>query len=147
MSLARIRNVLIVGILILVLLFSIAYYAKIGPFQTTLTFTSQNTTYSASSWSYSFSLDINYSGSWHLAYWGVSGTVSLDNVTGDNLNGTGNYENTITLHGMENTMSELCASATKLSSDNVTLELAVSAFTNSTSTSNKSAEVCVQVAH
>lgn len=149
------RKVLIVGIIIAVLVFSVPYYARLGPFQrtpstsqsTAIDTTNRTTISSASTWFYSFPITINCSGSWHLTYWGAAGgTVTLDNVNGNNLNGTGNYQNTITLHGLRGSESELCASATKLNSqNNLTLTLAVSAFTNSTSASNSPVKVCVWV--
>jgi hypothetical protein len=149
----RFRKGLVVGMVIAVVLFFLPYYAGLGLFQrssTTSRSTTINTTATignASTWSYSFQITINYSGSWHLTYWGAAGgTVTLDNVNGNNLNGTGNYQNTITLQGPHGSESELCAGASKTSLDNnLKLILAVSAFTNSTSAPNSPVEVCVWV--
>jgi hypothetical protein len=131
----------------LVLIVFAAFHTKLDLLQSSSTTTFQSTTNNSSTWIYSFPFTINYTSSWNLVYWGVAGTVTLDNVTGNDLNGTGNYENTITLHGLDNATSELCAKATRLDpQDNLTLTIAVSAFANSTTAFSKSAEVCVSVA-
>lgn len=143
----KVRYGLAAGIIILILITFAAYYPKIDRSQSSSTTAFQGTINNSSIWFYSFPIIINYSGSWHLTYWGAAGgTVTLDNVNGNNLDGTGNYQDTITLHGLRGSESELCASATKLNSqNNLNLTFAVSAFTNSTSASNSPVNVCIWV--
>ena len=91
-----------------------------------------------------YSISINYSGSWNLAYWGQNGTAA-NNVKG-NLTGSGNYETTIVTYGVGFVENHFCAQATKLDSQNLTLTLGVVGKTNSTTASNPSTKVCVTFA-
>jgi len=113
--------------------------------------TSFNTTFTTN---FYYPISINYSGSWNLVYWGENGTVPQNsstipghplwqyNVKG-NLNSSGNYETTITTYGVGYVENMLCAKATKLGSQSLTLTLTVVGTTNSTTASNPSTEVCV----
>jgi hypothetical protein len=104
-----------------------------------------------------YPISINYSGSWNLAYWGTNGTQN-SNITipgcacptgynfEGNLNGSGNYEKTVTTYGVGYVENTFCAKATRLGSQSLTLTLSVVGKTNSTTTSNPSAEVCVTFA-
>jgi len=51
-----------------------------------------------------YSVSINYSGLWNLAYWSTNGTITPDNYTHcivkGNLNGSGDYEKTVVTHGV-----------------------------------------------
>jgi hypothetical protein len=97
-------------------------------------------------------VSINYTGSWNLVYWGQNGTYGSQEQTipgttypyntERNLNGSGNYQTTITAYIVGYSENTLCAKATKLDSQNLTLNLTVVDRTNSTTASNPSAEVC-----
>ena len=152
----KVRNGLIAGIVILVLVFSVAYYARLEPFRSNSTSSTSETSLNTNITNHLYySVSINYSGSWNLVYWGENGTVPQNsstipgqpqwqyNVKGD-LNGSGNYEAKITTYGVGYGANALCAKATKLDSQNLTLTLTVltQQLTSSTTPSNPSVEVC-----
>jgi hypothetical protein len=95
-----------------------------------------------------YQISINYSGSWNLVYWGTNGTITPSNFTNynvkGNLNGSGNYETTIVTYTVGYGENTLCAKATRLDSQpTLTLTMLNSPhFTNNTTASNPSAEVC-----
>jgi len=153
---SKVRNVLIVAVMILVLVFSAAYYEGVGPFQSN---NANFTTY------FHYPISINYSGSWNLVYWAENGTATpytvtiatyspgsgpynltvIYNIMG-NLNGSGNYERMMTTYGVGYVENTLCAKATELDSQSLPLTLTVVGRTNSATPSNPTAEVCVTFA-
>lgn len=140
----KVRNVLIASILIILLVFSVAFYTKIGPFQNTSTSEgSQETSFDNTfAWNFAFPVSVNYSGSWMLAYWAENGGPTQNNVKG-NISGSGNYMTTVTLYGVGYVERTLCANATKLDTkQNSTLTLTVLAQTNSTTAFTRSVEAC-----
>jgi hypothetical protein len=158
----KVRNVLIAAIVTLLLVFSLAYYARIGPLRSNSESTTSESTQTSLDTTFTtyfhYPISINYSGSWNLVYWGENGTVPQNsstipgrnpayvpwqyNVKG-NLTGSGNYRTAITTYGVGYVENMLCAKATKLDSQSLTLTLTVVGTTNSTTASNPSAEVCV----
>jgi len=120
-----------------------------------------------------YPISINYTGSWNLVYWGQNGTYgthdgtheSTISVGGDtvgynfkrSLNGSGNWQATITTYAVGYEQETLCAKATKLDPQG-TLTLAIGgppyhtyeiggfSTINSTTTSDPSAEVCYIIA-
>ena len=107
--------------------------------QSTFTITTTSTSSSCSGYppggnciapySYTFTLSVNYSGPWKLAYQGYN---SLDksnptNVSGS-YQGTGFYSKAITLSGLNNNGLTLCAQAQKLDASNRTLILTITGY-------------------
>ncbi|MGI0078576.1 MAG: hypothetical protein ACRECH_03035 [Nitrososphaerales archaeon] len=141
--LMRTQYLLMTGIIILVLVFSFVYFAEIDPFRG-----SQTSFDNTFTWNFPFPISVNYSGSWMLTYWAENGTATQNNVKG-NISASGNYMTTVTIYGVGYVEKTLCANATKLDSkQNVSLTLTVltTDFTNSTTASNPSVEVCATVA-
>jgi len=148
----KVRNVLIAVAVILVLVFSAAYYEGVGPFQ------------SNDFYYFHYAISINYNGSWNLVYWAENGTATPYTLTitqylGSGpynltviyntmrtLNGSGNYERTITTYGVGYVENTFCAKATKLDSQTLPLTLAVAGKTNSTTLTNPMAVACVTFA-
>jgi hypothetical protein len=127
---------------------------------TTLTASSSQTTSSSTSscsgspptgdcisaYSYTFTLSVNYTGPWKLAYEGCSGmgTCSLTPVMGS-LNGTGFFSTPVTVSGLDNNGLTLCAQAQKLDGSGATLILTVTGY-NETSLPYGSTSYCGGVA-
>jgi hypothetical protein len=90
-------------------------------------------------YSYSFTVTVNYSGSWSLEYYGFhNGEVQGPNSSSYYLSSTsnrgqGNYEKTVALSGDNFYFLWLCAKAQKLDSSNSTLTLTIDVWSNSTS--------------
>ncbi len=128
--------------------------------QTTATSSSIDTTFTTY---FTYWININYSGSWNLVYWGWSGTLNgsyscassiqrfclmpynptLDNVYG-NLNGSGDYSHPVVTYGIGYVENNFCANATKLDSsqNNLMLTLTVLNSISNTTTSNPTASAC-----
>jgi hypothetical protein len=151
------KNGTIAALLVVAILVSAGagYFIGVKSAPNTSSFNTTFTTY------FHYQISVNYSGPWNLVYWGENGTVPQNsstipgrnpsyvpwqyNVKG-NLTGSGNYETTITTYGVGYVENMLCAQATKLGSQNLTLTLAIVGKTNSTTDSKPSAEVCVTFA-
>jgi hypothetical protein len=97
-------------------------------------------------YSYTFTLSVNYSGPWTLTYQGYNslGKSNPTNVSGS-YNGTGFYSKPITLSGLDNNGLTLCAQAQKLDASSSTLILTVTGH-NETSVPYGSASYCGGVA-
>lgn len=154
---------LIALIIILVLAFSVTYYAKIGMSRSTTTSESSqtstrltSTTSVGSQTSFGtifticcdttdtaqlfYPITINYNGSWNLQYWIED---SRHNIVLGNLNGSGNFGTTITFYIVGSAAETLCANATELNpQNNLTLSLSVLGQINSTTASNPTTEAC-----
>jgi hypothetical protein len=96
-------------------------------------------------YSYTFTMSVNYSGSWKLTYQGYnSGGESNPTGVGGNLTGSGDYSRAVTLTGLNNNWLTLCATAQKLDGSNLTLVLRVTGF-NETSLPYGSTSYCGSV--
>jgi hypothetical protein len=97
-------------------------------------------------YSYTFTVSLNYSGSWKLTYQGYNslGEYNPTGVSGS-YNGTGSYSIPITVSGLSNQGLSLCATAQKLDATNATLVLTITA-SNETSLPYGSAFTCGGVA-
>jgi hypothetical protein len=97
-------------------------------------------------YSYTFTVSVNYSGSWKLTYQGYNslGKYNPTGVSGS-YNGTGFYSVPITLTGLNNGGLTLCAQAQKLDASTTTLILTVTGF-NETSVPYGSTSYCGVVA-
>ena len=75
---------------------------------------------------YTFSVSVNYTGPWRLAYTGQTnvGEPNPANVTGS-WTGSGYYSTQVTLGGLNNRMLTLCAQAQKLDGSDSTLFLSI----------------------
>lgn len=158
------RNVLIAVILILIIVFSGAYYWKIGTSRSTMKsessqtsiHSSTSTTSLGSQTSFgtifticcdttdtaqlSYPIAINYNGSWNLRYWIED---SRQNIVLGDLNGSGSFSTTITFYVVGLAAETLCANATELNpQNNLTLILSVSGQSNSTNASIPTTEAC-----
>lgn len=93
--------------------------------------------------SYTFTLSVNYTGTWKLAYEGCSGlgTCSPPYTTTGSANGTGYYTKSITLTGPNNSGLTLCGQAQKLDASDATLILTVTGY-NETSLPYGSVSYC-----
>ena len=101
-------------------------------------------------YSYSFTIIVNYSGSWSVTYRGfhnseISSASSNVNYTGGSYRGEGFETRTVKLSGDNFHFLTLCATAYKLNSSNLTLTLTVTG-SNSTSIPYGSAYFCGGVA-
>lgn len=79
-----------------------------------------------STYSYTFTLSLNYSGPWKLSYQGYN-SMGKSNPTGvsGSYSGTGPYSIPVTLSGLDNNGLTLCAQAQKLDGSSGTLILTV----------------------
>jgi hypothetical protein len=95
-------------------------------------------------YNYTFTISVNYSGSWKLNYQGYNCMVSCEsnplNVSG-NYTGSGFYSKAVTLSGLNNNGLTLCATAQKLDGSNSTLVLTVTGY-NETSLPYGSTSYC-----
>lgn len=104
-----------------------------------------------------YSIDINYSGSWNLAYWGQDGNVTQNNAVycnecyggvmhynvSGNRTGSGNYSTGIGTYGLGNMENVLCVEAAILNAPSGTLTLTVASTTGiATAPINPTVEVC-----
>ena len=163
----RVRNALIVvGVALVLALYIVAIAGTqgMGPLQNNSTF---NTTFVEP---FYYPISINYTGSWNLVYWGQNGTYGTHETTISvggyavlydfkrSLNGSGNWQATMTTYAVGYEQETLCAQATKLDSQDLTLTLAIGGppynahvigglpTINSTTASDPSAEVCYTIA-
>jgi hypothetical protein len=97
-------------------------------------------------YSYTFTISVNYGGLWMLTYQGYNslGKSNPVNINGS-YSGSGFYSKNVTLSGMNNSGLTLCASAQKLDGSNSTLNLWVTGH-NETSLPYGSASFCGGVA-
>jgi hypothetical protein len=93
-------------------------------------------------YSYTFTISVNYSGPWMLTYQGYNslGKYNPLNVSG-NFTGSGFYSKDVTLSGLNNSGLTLCAWAQKLDGSNSTLILMVTGY-NETSLPYGSTSYC-----
>lgn len=94
-------------------------------------------------YSYTFTLSVNYSGPWKLSYRGYNSVGVRSNPTNvsGSYTGTGFYSRNVTLSGLNNSGLTLCAQAQKLDSSNSTLILKVTGY-NETSLPYGSTSYC-----
>lgn len=102
------------------------------------------------SYSYTFTVDVNYPGQWRVTWWGYH-SVGADfgqvgNYTGGTFVGTGNSSKDAELSGPNNNGLALCARAQKLDSSTSTLTLNVLYRSNQTSLPLGYATLCGGVA-
>jgi hypothetical protein len=89
-------------------------------------------------YSYTFTVSLNYSGSWVLEYYGFhngeNASIHSDSyyLSSGNITGSGSYTKSVTLSGDDYYFLNLCARAQKLDNSNSTLALTVTG-SNSTS--------------
>jgi hypothetical protein len=95
--------------------------------------------------SYIFTISINYTGSWNLIYQGYNslGRSSPNNVSGGDT-GSGFYSKSVTLSGLDSYGLTLCAAAQKLDGSGSTLILTLTGY-NETSQPYGSASYCSSV--
>jgi hypothetical protein len=93
--------------------------------------------------SYTFTISVNYTGPWTLTYEGCSGmsTCSPPTPVMGSLNGTGYYSKPVTLTGPDSSGLELCAQAQKLDGSGNILILTVTGY-NETSVPYGSVSYC-----
>jgi len=99
-------------------------------------------------YSYTFTISLNYTGSWRLTYSGQTnaGESNPSNVTGTS-SGTGYLSVPIALSGLNNRMLTLCAHAQKLDASSSTLFLSIdSHYPKNTSMPYGSVSTCGGVA-
>lgn len=98
------------------------------------------------SYSYSFTISVNYTGSWKLSYSGYNdGGPPGHEVASGSYNGTGNESRGVSLTGSNNHFLTLCATAQKLDDSNSTLTLRVTG-SNQTSAPFGTVTYCGSVA-
>ena len=98
------------------------------------------------SYSYNFTISVNYTGSWKVSYSGYNdGGPPGHEVASGSYNGTGNGSRDVTLTGSNNHFLTLCATAQKLDGSNSTLTLRVTG-SNQTSVPFGSVTYCGGVA-
>jgi hypothetical protein len=138
--------VIVVAIIALALVATLGYPTSRSLLPTTsfdITFTGPDTTVGGH---FYYLISINYSGSWNLVYWVENFGTSPTNITNEylgNLNGSGNFQTTISFYVVGYVEKTLCANATELKSqNNLALTLTIFNTTNSTTPSNPTVEVC-----
>jgi hypothetical protein len=142
---ARLGALSIVFILVALSVFGIYVYSSLRYPPATESLT-QVTNFS---WHASFPIIVNYSGMWNLVYLVDNATMPINGIQNNihgNLNGTGYYRTSVTMYGVGYGEKTLCATATKLDSQNLVLSLTVDASTDNTTNSSRSALVCLTVA-
>jgi hypothetical protein len=104
------------------------------------------------SYSETFPISINYSGSWKAQYYGYNGAPygvfsSNGSFVGGNFNGTGDFIKSITLSGPDNKGLGICALAKKLdqSQNNLTISVGNPAYSDSTNSPLGSTYICTGV--
>lgn len=153
------RNIPVAIVVILVLLFSVVYYAKTDLFGSSKseTFTESSAPSAVTSSSldtnfttpFSYGITIIYNGSWSLVYWDWGGfgyspyNPSVDNTYG-NRTGSGNYSFYVYTYGVGYNANTLCANATKLNpQSNLMLTLEIAVTSGNTTTSDPTATACM----
>jgi len=93
-------------------------------------------------YSYTFTISVNYTGSWRLTYQGYDsmGESNPTNANG-NLTGTGLHSQSVTLSGPNDNSLTLCATAQKLDASSSTLILTITGY-NETSLPYGSTSYC-----
>ena len=103
--------------------------------------------------SYAFAVEVNYTGSWSMRYYGYSsignpnGQVfsAAGSFAGGNLTGEGPYNGSVTLKGPSNRGLTLCVSVDKLDTSNLSLTVTVENASDNTTLPNGSAWTCESV--
>jgi|SRR5271157_957307 len=96
-------------------------------------------------YNYTFTIYVNYTGSWRLTYNGTNNVGESDAYSfNKTLSGAGNFAVSVPLSGMNNQGLETCAKAQKLDSSNSTLVLTLEA-TRQTSLPYGSTSICATV--
>lgn len=82
-----------------------------------------------STYSYNFTITVNYTGPWKVTYQGYNslGRLNALDVSGS-YNGTGFYSRAVTLSGLDDNGLTLCATAQKLDGSDATLILTVTGY-------------------
>jgi len=97
----------------------------------------------------SFRISINYSGSWHATYYGFHSVGApsnwfggIGNYTGGSFGGAGASTRSITLSGPNTNGVTICVQAVKLDSSSNPLILAIDSMTNNTSLPSGVVRLC-----
>jgi len=98
-------------------------------------------------YSFPFTVSLNYSGSWQLSYYGYHNGANYSSSSNSYTNGTfsghGPTNESVTLSGRNNYGLTLCLLAQKMDSSNSTLSVIIDQFSNETSVPHGIVHLCV----